>query len=285
MAERFSNLVRFKDSDGKVQYGEVESISDLIGQTVTVYDGESPWDIVPTDKKATIAELLSPLPSVPLIYGIGLNYKQHIAEASLPVPDYPVVFTKTNDALAGPYEDIPINAKCLEMDYEGELCVVVGKDVKNFTKGQDDPVAYVLGYTVGNDVSSRFWQANPRSGGQHWSGKSFDKFAPLGPVLVSSRAPALADRIQDGIPNLALKTRVDGEERQSTNTADLLFRLSDIFEFLSLGRTVRKGTVIMTGTPSGVAAFFKPPRWLQSGNVVEVEIEALGTIRNKMVIN
>ncbi|KAK5560803.1 hypothetical protein LTR46_001111 [Exophiala xenobiotica] len=283
MAVQFSHLVRFKDKEGTVLYGEIDNVNDIVGQTATVYDGEQPWDLVPTSKKAVIAEVLCPLPSVPLIYGVGLNYKQHIAEASLPTPEYPVIFTKPNDALAGPYESIGINPKCTEMDYEGELCVILGKDVINFTKG-DDSLQYILGYTVGNDVSSRYWQANPRSGGQHGMGKSFDKFAPLGPVIVSSRAPSVANRIDDGIPVLSLRTCVNGEERQSTSTGDLLFRMSNLLEFLSVGRTIRKGTVIMTGTPSGVAAFLKPPRWLQSGDVVEVEIEGLGTIKNEMLI-
>lgn len=283
MADTFSQLIRFKADDGRTYYGEVDTVEGLVGQTAKVYDGDSPWYLTPTQKKATVAEVLSPLASVPLIYGVGLNYKKHIAEASMATPEFPVIFTKPNDALAGPYEDIPINPKLLEMDYEGELCVVIGKDVKNFSKG-DDPLPYILGYTVGNDVSSRYWQAVPRSGGQHGMGKSFDKFAPLGPVIVSSRSPTIADKIKDGIPVLTLQTRVNGELRQDTSTGDLLFLMSDILQYLSLGRTVRKGTVIMTGTPSGVAAFFKPPKWLQDGDIVEVKIEGLGAIKNKMVI-
>ncbi|EXJ87213.1 hypothetical protein A1O3_04172 [Capronia epimyces CBS 606.96] len=279
----FKQLVRFQDGEGRIHYGEVESVDNLVGQTATIYDGEQPWSLVATTKKATIASVLAPLASVPLIYGVGLNYKKHIAEASFPTPEFPVIFTKPNDALAGPYEDVPVDPEVVELDYEGELSVVIGKDVKNFKKG-DDPLPYILGYTVGNDVSSRYWQANPRSGGQHGMGKSFDKFAPLGPAIVSPSAPAIAGKLKDGIPVLELQTRVNGEVRQQTSTGDLLFLVSDILQFLSRGRTVRRGTVIMTGTPSGVAAFLDPPNWLKNGDVVEVEIEALGTIKNKMVI-
>jgi 2-keto-4-pentenoate hydratase/2-oxohepta-3-ene-1,7-dioic acid hydratase in catechol pathway len=107
----------------------------------------------PGEEKAEVAEVLCPLPTVPLNLGVGLNYKKYIAEASLPVPEFPVIFTKGEDALADSYEDIPINKKCTDMDYEGELCVVIGKEVKDFSMG-DDPLQYVLGYTFGNDLSS-----------------------------------------------------------------------------------------------------------------------------------
>jgi 2-keto-4-pentenoate hydratase/2-oxohepta-3-ene-1,7-dioic acid hydratase in catechol pathway len=183
----------------------------------------------PSEKKAEIAGVLCPLSTVPLILGVVLNDKKHIAEASLPVPEFPVIFTKGEDALAGPYEDIPINKKCTDMDYEGELCVVIGKEVKDFSMG-DDPLQYVLGYTVGNDVSSRHWQIN-RSGDQHGTGKSFDKFAPLGPVLVSPPSAAIKDTIDDGLLVVILQTRVNGKLRQDTSTGDLLFRLSGILEY------------------------------------------------------
>lgn len=282
MAGQFSRLLRFRASDGNIYYGEVDQCHDLVGKYVVVYDGQTPFDLVRTEKEAQVAEILCPLPSVPLIYGVGLNYKQHIVEASLPIPEFPVIFTKPNDALAGPYEDIPISSKCTDMDYEGELCVVIGKDVKDFSGG-DDPLQYVLGYTVGNDVSSRHWQLK-KGGGQHSMGKSFDKFAPLGPVIVSPRSEALKGKLEDGLPVVKLQTRVNGEVRQDTSTGDLLFRMSGILEYLSVGRTIRKGTLIMTGTPSGVAAFLRPANWLKNGDVVEVEIEGLGMIRNKMVI-
>lgn len=284
MASSFSCLVRFKDSNGKIQYGDVPSgPDDLVGKTANVLSGQEPWDLKPTQETAQIAEVLSPLESIPLVYGIGLNYKKHIEESSFPTPEFPVVFTKPGDSLAGPYEDIPVDPRCEQLDYEGELLIVIGKDVKNFRKG-DDPLPYVLGYSVSNDVSSRFWQTPQRCGNQHGMAKSFDKFAPIGPAIVSPESPLIKDKIQDGAPNLLLQTFVNGELRQETSTDDLLFRTSDLLEYISMGRTVRKGTVIMTGTPSGVAAFMKPPAWLKNGDVVEIKIEALGSIRNKMVI-
>lgn len=285
MTAPFSVLVRFKDSNGKILYGDVPSgADDLVGKTATVLAGEEPWDLKPTQEKAEIAEVLCPLKSTPIVYGIGLNYKKHIEEASFPTPEFPVVFTKPEDSLAGPYEDIPVEARCEQLDYEGELLIIIGKEVKNFRKGED-VLPYILGYSVSNDVSSRFWQTPQRSGNQHGMAKSFDKFAPIGPAIVSPSSPLIKDKIQDGAPNLLLQTFVNGELRQETNTDDLLFRTSELLEFISLGRTVRKGTIIMTGTPSGVAAFMKPPAWLKNGDVVEVKIESLGSIKNKMVIS
>ena len=158
---------------------------------------------------------------------------------------------------------------------QGELCVVIGKDCKNLSP-TDNPLDYVLGYTIGNDISSRYWQDKTRSSGQHGYGKSFDKFAPLGPMIVSTHA----------IPDpskLKIITRVNGEVRQQSGTDSMIFDVASIVRHLSRGMTLRPGTVIMTGTPDGVAAFMKPSPWLRNGDVVEVEITGIGRIRNKMV--
>jgi 2-keto-4-pentenoate hydratase/2-oxohepta-3-ene-1,7-dioic acid hydratase in catechol pathway len=136
---------------------------------------------------------------------------------------------------------------------------------------------YVLGYTAGNDVSSRYWQASERSGNQHGSAKSFDKFAPIGPVITS---PGVIRNPH----KLAIKSFVNGQVRQQACTDDLIYDIPAILRHISRGTTLRKGTVVMTGTPSGVAAFMKPPAWLEDGDVVEVEVEKIGRLRNKMVI-
>ncbi|KAH7131830.1 fumarylacetoacetate hydrolase family protein [Dendryphion nanum] len=287
MTVDFNRLVRFKDDEGTIRYGEApEDLDQLVGKPVSVYGGTVPWELERTGSTATIAEVLCPLPLIPIYYGIGLNYKQHIAESGFPTPQYPVVFTKPPGALAGPYQDIAIDAQCTNMDYEGELCVIIGKEIRNFKKDSMDVNEYVLGYTVGNDVSSRFWQMAPQSGNQHGYAKSFDCFGPIGPVVVSPKSPSLKERLDgNGTPDLELRTLVNGEKRQNTRTNDLLFGVSSIVEHLSRGTTLSQGTVIMTGTPSGVAAFLSPPNWLKSGDVVEVEIEQLGKIRNKMVIS
>jgi 2-keto-4-pentenoate hydratase/2-oxohepta-3-ene-1,7-dioic acid hydratase in catechol pathway len=162
------------------------------------------------------------------------------------------------------------------MDYEAELCFIIGKDCKNVSKSED-AMQYILGFTVGNDVSSRYWQAPERSGNQHGPAKSFDKFAPIGPTIASHNA--LGDP-----QNLAIKTYVNGDVRQSARTNDLIYDIPAIIRHLSRGLTLRRGTVVMTGTPSGVAAFMDPPQWLQNGDVVEVEIEKIGRIRNVIIM-
>lgn len=153
---------------------------------------------------------------------------------------------------------------------------MIGKDCKDLGEG-DDPTPYILGYTAGNDLSSRYWQRPERANGQPGTAKSFDKFAPIGPVLASPKA------ISDP-KALVLRTVVNGEQRQRTGTDDLIFDIAAVLRNLSRARTLRPGTVIMTGTPSGVANFMKPPAWLKNGDVVEVEITGIGKIENRIVI-
>lgn len=148
---------------------------------------------------------------------------------------------ETTDALAGPYDEIPISPSAQQLDYEGELCIIIGKDVKNLSDGEN-PLDYVLGYTVGDDISSRYWQNPSRSGGQHGYAKSFDKFAPIGPYIVSPEVVGDPEKLR-------LKVWVNGELRQDSCTDDLIFSLGAIIRHLSQGMTLREGTVIMTGTP------------------------------------
>ena len=193
----------------------------------------------------------------------------------LSIAPYPVVFTKPPDALAGPFDDVPIHPDAQSMlDYEGELTVVIGKDAKNVSAA--DALDHVLGYTCGNDVSARHFQLPDQSGGQFGYAKSFDKFAPTGPCIASTQV----------IPDpqkLSYTTTVNGEVRQRTGTADMIWSVAQIIAHLSRGTTLRRGTVIQTGTPSGVGLFMKPSKFLKDGDVVEVAIDGIGTIRNRMV--
>ena len=190
------------------------------------------------------------------------------------MPAFPTIFTNPPDALNGPYSDIQVDPECHNMDYEGELGVVIGRDVKN--ANPDSALDHILGYTVVNDMSSRYWQMPERSGQQHGYSKSFDGFAPVGPSIISS---AVSDP-----DSMTIVTHVNGEERQKSGIDDLLFKVGDIISHLSRATTLRAGTIIMTGTPGGVAAFMKPPAWLRSGDVVEVTIDGIGTIRNRINI-
>ncbi|KAF9884948.1 hypothetical protein FE257_000857 [Aspergillus nanangensis] len=266
----FKNLVRF--SIGKQSYyGELVE-TDGSTYVVQQFNG-NPFDgLILTDTVHKVKELLSPIQSTPLVICIGLNYKEHAKEASLTVPTYPPVFTKPADALAGPFELIEVHPDAQShLDYEGELTVVVGKDAKNVTA--EDALDYVLGYTAGNDVSARNFQLPEASGGQFCYAKSFDKFAPIGHILISSQ------EIKDP-QTLSLVTKVNGVVKQETNTSDMIWGVREIISHLSRGMTLRKGTVIMTGTPSGVGFFRK--EFLKNRDVVEVELNSVATVRNEI---
>lgn len=162
------------------------------------------------------------------------------------------------------------------MDYEGELAIVIGKTGKNIAK--ESALSHIAGYLAANDVSARAWQRDPKKAGgvpQWCFSKGFDKFAPLSPMLVS---PSVVGNASD----LHLRTLVNGEERQNTSTGDLLFGVEDIVAFVSQGTTLEAGTVILTGTPSGVAMGMKEPKYLNDGDIVEVSINSLGRVQNKM---
>jgi 2-keto-4-pentenoate hydratase/2-oxohepta-3-ene-1,7-dioic acid hydratase in catechol pathway len=171
---------------------------------------------------------------------------------------------------------IPRIAQDGTLDYEGELAVVIGKTGKDIPK--TDALSHVAGFLAANDVSARGWQRDPKKAGgvpQWCFSKGFDKFAPLSPVLV---APSVVGNAS----GLTLQTLVNGEERQYTSTSDLLFGVEDIVAFCSQGTTLEAGTVILTGTPSGVAMGMKEPKYLNDGDVVEVRISQLGAVKNKM---
>ncbi len=226
----------------------------------------------PTGRVMPIARRLAPV--VPSnIFCIGHNYRAHIEETGAQVPKNPVLFMKPTSAVNDPGAPIVIPACCTrgdEVDYECELAVVIG------TAGRDIPVEtaleHVAGYTAANDVSARRWQKHG-GGGQFIRGKSFDTFCPLGPVLVTS------DELPDP-QTLDLSTTVNGEVRQSSNTADMLFSVAELISFISQDTTLLPNTVILTGTPQGVGVARDPQVFLQPGDEVTVEIQGIGALRN-----
>ena len=225
-----------------------------------------------TDTGARVeGRLLAPVvPSA--ILCIGLNYTKHAAESNSPLPQFPVLFMKTPGSVQDPESPIllPRRLRSEKVDYECELAVVIGKAAKNVAR--EKAADFILGYTCANDVSARDWQKDG-GGGQWCRGKSFDTFTPLGPVLVTP----------DELPNpnaLRIATRVNGETLQDWNTNDMIFDIPTIIEFLSASTTLLPGTVILTGTPHGVGMARTPPRWLAAGDVAEIEIESIGTLRN-----
>ncbi|KAH7393043.1 hypothetical protein BKA66DRAFT_487078 [Pyrenochaeta sp. MPI-SDFR-AT-0127] len=274
----FERLIRFQADDGKIVYGNLEKETptrDIQGSQVEVLEGDVKNGFKKTGGKATVSKLLSPLPTTNIILCVGLNYRQHAEECNLQIPENPAIFMKPSDALAGPLDEVPIHKDCQSMlDYEGELTIVIGKDCKNVSASNFQD--YVLGYTVGNDVSARNYQLPANvSGGQFGYAKSFDKFAPIGPCIASTKVIPDPQKIK-------YWTKVNGEKRQETGTDDMIYTVGQIIEHLSRGTTLRAGTAILTGTPSGVGLFMEPKGFLKDGDEVEIYVEGIGSIINKM---
>ena len=214
----------------------------------------------------------APIRRPPKILAIGLNYQAHAKESNMDIPKYPVVFTKQATSANGPYAPIHSPQETKMLDYEGELGIVIGKRCRRVSK--DDASKVIAGFCVLNDVSVREWQflATPP---QFTMGKSWDTHNPFGPAIVT------ADEVDPH--HLMLRTFVNGELRQETNTDDLIFNCYDIIEFLSTAFTLEPGDIIATGTPSGVGAAMQPQATLQIGDMVKVEIEGLGFIENEVI--
>jgi 2-keto-4-pentenoate hydratase/2-oxohepta-3-ene-1,7-dioic acid hydratase in catechol pathway len=218
-------------------------------------------------------QLLPPVPAPEKIICIGLNYLDHAIETGAEPPAQPVVFSKFNTALVGHGDAIELPPISSEVDYEAELVVVIGKVARRVSV--DSALTYVAGYTCGHDVSARDWQKG-RPGGQWLLGKSFDTFAPLGPVLVT------ADEIPDP-SNLTVRMYLGDERVQESTTQQLIFSIPYLIAHLSEIMTLNPGDLIFTGTPPGVGAARKPPRFLQSGDVCTVEIPEIGRLTNRCV--
>ncbi|KAI1317757.1 hypothetical protein EDD11_007931 [Mortierella claussenii] len=229
-----------------------------------------------TDTIVPVAQLLAPLAHVPVFRCIGLNYAKHAEETKMPIPKYPILFMKPSSALQDPFKPvvIPAIAENNQADFECELAVVIGKPCKNVK--ESDALNYVLGYTVGNDISTRKWQGNNLGSGQWCFSKSFDTFAPLGPSLVS------AELIKD--PNqLRIKTTLNNKLMQDSSTSDMIFNVPRLISFLSQSTTLMPGDVILTGTPEGVGFKRDPPVFLQHGDHVVCEIENIGELHSPIV--
>ena len=229
----------------------------------------------PTGEPVAIGRLLAPL-IPPVIMGIGLNYRAHAAEQGKEPPERPMMFMKNPAAISGPGDDIIVPGVCQDreqVDFECELGVVIGRSCRDVSLA--NALDYVLGYTAANDVSARWWQKHA-GGGQFNRGKSFDTFCPIGPCIVTG------DELGDP-GRLRVQTRVNGATMQDSNTSDLIFPVAELIAFLSQGTTLLAGTLILTGTPGGVGFARTPPVFLRDGDVVEVEVEKIGTLRNAVV--
>ena len=213
-----------------------------------------------------------PLSGIGKIMCIGRNYREHAAEMDNDLPTEPLLFMKANSAINGPYDDVLIPRASVQMDYEAELAVVIGRRAKYVAEA--DALSHVGAYTIINDVSEREFQRE--RGGQMTKGKSCDTFAPIGPWLVT------VDEIADP-QNLHVTTKVDGVLRQQGITADMVFPVAHLISYLSQFFTLHPGDIIATGTPAGVAGGMKPPGWVKAGQVVTINIDGLGEQRSTYV--
>ena len=214
--------------------------------------------------------LLAPISRPGKIVAIGLNYRDHCVEQGIEPPTTPLIFAKFPTSITGPYDPIVLPADDMQVDYEAELGVVIGRNATRVKAS--DALDCVAGYLVLNDVSARKWQFSDK---QWVRGKSCDTFCPIGPWLTT----------RDEVPDphaLHISTRVNGQVLQDSNTHHLIFQIPELIEFITASITLEPGDIIATGTPVGVGCFRNPPIYLKSGDVVEIEIERLGKIRNSV---
>jgi 2-keto-4-pentenoate hydratase/2-oxohepta-3-ene-1,7-dioic acid hydratase in catechol pathway len=214
--------------------------------------------------------LVAPLPSPGKVFCIGLNYRDHARETKAQIPSEPIVFSKFASAIVGPQATIVLPRASNKVDYEAELVVVIGRRGKLISAEQAP--AHIAGYMVGNDVSARDWQ-NEKPGKQWLLGKTPDTFGPSGPWMVT------ADEIPDPC-DLGIRLRLNGQTMQDSTTKELIFSPAKLIEHVTKVVTIEPGDIIFTGTPPGVGLARTPPVFLKDGDVVEVEIDRLGTLRN-----
>ena len=267
MTQTTRTFLRFRQEDGAVHYGELTGPDE-----VRIMDGPPIGKFKVLRDRCSLSNIKLLAPVDPLdIVAIGLNYKSHADESGTPYPDAPVIFLKASSSVLAPDEPIVLpHLTPNEVDYEGELAVIIARTAKNVDEAE--ALKCVLGYTCGNDVSAR--DAQMRLDKQWARGKSCDTFCPLGPCLVTGLDPDA----------LRLQTRLNGQVMQDANTSDLIFNVAKLVSYVSHNKTLRPGDVIMTGTPGGVGWARKPQVFLREGDVVEVDIEGIGVLRNPVVM-
>jgi 2,4-didehydro-3-deoxy-L-rhamnonate hydrolase len=238
-------------------------------------DGLQQLTKIVSDKASSLAEVPeserwgAPVARPGKVICIGLNYSDHARESGMPVPEEPIVFMKAANTVVGPFDQVLIPRTSVKTDWEVELGVVIGGEAR-YVESVEAAAAHIGGYCVSHDVSERTFQLE--RGGQWTKGKSCDTFNPLGPFL------ATPDEIADPA-NLAMSLKVNGELRQSGNTSTMIFNPAFLIHYLSQFMTLEPGDLISTGTPPGVGLGMKPPQFLKVGDVVDLEIEGLGSQR------
>ncbi len=218
-------------------------------------------------------KLLAPVPDPQKVICIGLNYADHAAESGSPIPNEPVIFNKFPTAVSSHGAAIVLPKLSAQVDFEAELVMIIGKEGRHIPR--EEALDYVAGYSCGHDVSARDWQLG-KPGGQWLMGKTFDGFAPVGPELVT------ADEVGDA-GALDIELRLNGETMQKSNTKQLIFPVDQLVAYISGVCTLKPGDLIFTGTPPGVGFARDPQVLMKPGDVIEVEIEKLGLLRNETV--
>jgi len=257
-------FIRF-EADNKICYGVVD------GQIAKRVSGDifGVYEVTGDVFNLTDIRLLAPV-TPPNIIAIGLNYRKHASETGAAEPPRPVIFLKATTSLLAPGGVIVLPEIAPdEVDYEAELCVVIGREAKGVS--EEDALSYVFGYMCGNDVSARDCQT--RLDAQWARGKSFDTFCPVGPHIETN----IADP-----DNLNIYSRLNGNIMQSSNTRDMIFSVRQIISYCSRSMTLLPGTLIMTGTPEGVGFARKPPVFLRDGDTIEIGVENIGSLINKV---
>lgn len=253
------------DDKGDQTYASLKPDGTMLKLAGDVFSG-----LQETSQIVQVKQWLCPVEPKAIIC-IAANYTKHADEFHTKVPQYPVLFMKNLSAANSHLQPIYLPEICDdEVDYEGELAVIIGKRCCNVSK--EDALDYVLGYTVSNDVSARIWQKQ-KGGGQFCRGKGFDGFCPMGPVLV------MTDEIHDP-GNLHIRTELNGQIVQDANTNLMMFDVPTLISFISEGTTLLPGTVILTGTPSGVGWAREPKLLLKTADTISVEIEGIGKLIN-----
>jgi 2-keto-4-pentenoate hydratase/2-oxohepta-3-ene-1,7-dioic acid hydratase in catechol pathway len=288
-------LVTFRSDDGAARLGAV--VGDRVIDLAAASGGALPSEMVAFieggagalararevvaagahGQPLSATRLLAPIPRPRRnVFCLGLNYKAHAEEGAqhfgqqMKLPEYPIFFSKPPSAVIGPEADVEVDSKVTQqVDWEVELAVIIGQGGRDISKA--DASSHIFGYTIANDVSARDLQF--RHGGQWMKGKGLDTFCPLGPWIVT------ADEVEHP-DNLEIMIRVNGVEKQHSNTSLLIFDLPTTIESLSAGLTLEAGDVILSGTPEGVGFARKPPEFLGNGDVMECEIGDLGILRN-----
>lgn len=276
---RFIRVDRLAASSGGASWAGFRDFGDVVRAGFDAHaELSSAWAALQQDGAQEVADvdlsswgLAPPVLAPRSIVCIGRNYLDHIREGGSPVPPEPILFAKYANTLVGHQEAVLCHRLTTQLDYEGELAIVIGRRASRVSS--EEAMTFVAGYTVFNDISARDLQL----GDVQWiRGKSLDTFGPLGPVVVSS------DEVEDW-RRLRITTRVNGELRQDAPCSDMIFGIPELLEFITQGITLEAGDIVATGTPAGTGIGFDPPKWLHPGDTVEVTIEGIGTLGSAVV--